>query len=921
MPSSASNAIKQANTLGQSIWLDSISRDMIKSGELARLVETGVSGVTSNPSIFEKAVSSGASYDEALLKYAESGGEVRRIFEGLAVEDIRDAAVVLDPVYKQSKGKDGFVSIEVSPKLARDTAGTIEEARRLYKSIGRPNVMIKVPGTPEGIPAVRALIGEGINVNVTLLFSIKAYMESARAYMAGLRDYTAAGKGSPSHIASVASFFVSRVDAAADKLLDNPPRQAPGVDPAKLKSQVGIANAKLAYSEFQRMFSGAGFGDLRRAGAQVQRPLWASTSTKDPKLPDTMYVDNLIGQDTVNTLPPATLTAFLEHGNVSESLVRGVEVARAYVQQLGELGISLDAITDGLLVAGVKAFDDSYDKLLKEIETKLARLSDALEAPAGSATGLGKHGVAVRAEIARLKKKDIAQRIWARDESLWVEPSAGGARAKDRLGWLDLPETMTERGAEATAFADEVNRAGLRSAVVLGMGGSSLATETVRSVFASAGQPRPVRILDSPVWRGDDPRARADLFIVSSKSGTTSEPLALERYFRSHGATGKTVDSGASRFVAITDPDTPLAKRSPEFRRVFLAPPDVGGRFSALTEFGLVSYALMGLDISMLAARAKTMSQACRSSGAENPGLLLGTTLGVLAKKGRDKVTIITSPGFERFGLWVEQLLAESTGKDGKGLVPVTGEQLPDDLDAGKYGDDRVFVILTGPLQEKAATRWEQTRATLKKSLEAYGHPVVRLEVPEPYAIAGEFFRWEFAVAVAGHILGVYPFDEPDVASAKQKTTETLQRGWAGAVPHGSLSEAVERLLLQRKPGDYLAVAAYMPEPDAPEPALALLRSAISLRTGMATMFGYGPRYLHSTGQLHKGGPDKALVLVLIQKDGHSPADGKELQRLFMAQASGDVEALRARGKRVEFVSAGRELGSEISALVNSWKI
>lgn len=932
------NAIKQANALGQSIWLDSISRDMIKSGELARMVETGISGVTSNPSIFEKALSEGASYDEALTQFAHSGGDVRRIFEGLAVDDIRDAADVLRKVYVRTGTKDGYVSIEVSPKLARDTAGTIEEARRLFKSIGRPNVMIKVPGTPEGIPAVRTLIGEGINVNVTLLFSISAYRQSAEAYIAGLRDYIAAGRASPGHIASVASFFVSRVDTAADRLLEKPPKTVVGVDPEQLKSKIGIANAKLAYAEFEKLFHGQSLWDLREAEVQAQRPLWASTSTKNPKLPDTMYVDGLIGPDTVNTVPQATLTAFLEHGNPSGSLTKGVREAHLQVQQLADLGISLDGITDDLLTAGVKAFADSYDKLLKQIEDKLARLSSlpkpgvgqhappvpASEHVSGDRYSFGQAAGAVEAEMERVEREQVIRRIWDRDESVWPLPPAGSARAKDRLGWLALPATAAERGAEMVSFAGQVRSEGFDNTVLIGMGGSSAAAEAIRDVLAppyaltvlDTVEPETVQArLNTMRGRGESSLGRT-LFVVASKSGTTIEVIELEQACRQLLAEHGTKDA-SRQFVAITDAGTPLGERLTEFRRVFSAPPDVGGRFSALSEAGLLPAALMGADLRKAAASTR-MAELCKGPASQNPGVKLGVSLAVLAQSGKDKVTFIAPPPLMTLAMWVEQMLAESLAKNGSGVVPVVDEHL---YSPAAYGADRVFVYLR--LQGGAA----QAEDALVDRLEASGAPVIRISLEDKYELQAEFFKWEFATAVAANCLGVYPFDEPEVASAKARTSEELKRGWAAAVPEVGLAHALEQMLRQRRSRDYVAVLAYVPESDDFARAIAGLREGITGRTRMATTFGYGPRYLHSTGQLHKGGPDSCMALVLVM-DTVPGRDGKaqRMARLLRAQASGDVQALRDRGVRAAFVNLGAsEHGvnpvAELAALGEAWRI
>lgn len=364
------NNIKKSLENGQSIWLDTISRDMLRSGELQRIVDLGVTGVTSNPSIFDKAIAESDIYDDSLIEYARDGADRETIFERLAVDDIRDAADVLRPVYDNAGRRDGFVSIEVSPTLAHDTDGTVTEARRLWAAIDRPNIMVKVPGTPAGVPAIKALISDGINVNVTLLFAIKAYTTAANAYIEGLNEFAMSGQGTPGSVASVASFFVSRVDISVDNILPQG---------HELRGKIGIANAKLAYAEFNQMFDrnlggGGSFFPLHTTGAQVQRPLWASTGVKNPDYRDTMYVDGLMGPDTVNTVPEATMDALLDHGTPGAALTEGLDEARAQIGALGDAGVSLDAITSDLLAAGVKAFADSYESLLGRIDAKLQAL-------------------------------------------------------------------------------------------------------------------------------------------------------------------------------------------------------------------------------------------------------------------------------------------------------------------------------------------------------------------------------------------------------------------------------------------------------------------------------------------------------------------------------------------------------------------
>src|SRR3984893_1019046 len=429
------NILKQH---GQSVWLDFLARGFVARGDLQKLVDTdGVKGVTSNPSIFEKAIASSDEYDGAIAKALKKGDRpVAELFELLAVEDIQHAADVLRPVYEHLEGGDGFVSLEVSPYLAMDTRGTIGEAERLWKEVHRKNLMVKVPATPEGLPAIRHLIGEGISINITLLFSQKVYVQVAEAYLAGLEKYLAAG-GDPSHVASVASFFVSRIDSAVDKALDE--KIAKANDPtekerlAALKGKVAIANAKLAYQEYKRLFSGARWEKLKAKGAKPQRLLWASTGTKNKDYSDVLYVEELIGPNTVNTVPPATLDAFRDHGTPRDSLEENIEDAKHVLDELEKSGISLDAITAELVKAGVKQFADAADKLYGAVAHKRAVVLgagiDRQEMKLGNDTGK-----AVEKSTEDWRASAKIRRLWQHDKSVWT-----GTDEDKWLGWLNSP--------------------------------------------------------------------------------------------------------------------------------------------------------------------------------------------------------------------------------------------------------------------------------------------------------------------------------------------------------------------------------------------------------------------------------------------------------------------------------------------------
>src|ERR1700737_4552574 len=418
------NPVKALENHGQAGWFDFLARGFVAKGDLKKLIDTdGVKGVTSNPSIFEKAIGSSDEYAGAIAQALKSGDRpVAELFEQLAIEDIQHATDVLRPVYDHLEGADGFVSLEVSPYLAMETKGTIAEAERLWKHVNRKNLMVKVPATPEGLPAIQHLIGEGISINITLLFSQKVYVQVAEAYLSGLEKYVAGG-GDPSHVASVASFFVSRIDSAVDKQLDEKIAQAN--DPtekerlAALKGKVAIANANLAYQEYKRLFSGTRWDRLAAKGARPQRLLWASTGTKNKDYSDVLYVEELIGPNTINTVPPATLDAFRDHGKVRDSLEENIEDARRVLAELEKSGISLDAITADLVKDGVKQFADAADKLYGAVAHKravvLAHGIDRQELKLGSHIDK-----AVEKSTEEWRAAAKIRRLWQHDKSVWT---------------------------------------------------------------------------------------------------------------------------------------------------------------------------------------------------------------------------------------------------------------------------------------------------------------------------------------------------------------------------------------------------------------------------------------------------------------------------------------------------------------------
>jgi transaldolase / glucose-6-phosphate isomerase len=924
---------------GQSIWLDSIRRRQIRSGELEKLIdEDGLRGETANPTIFEKAISGSSDYDEQISQLADQGLDANAIYERVATDDVRMACDVFRPLYDQLDGTDGFVSLEVSPKLAYNTQGTIEEVRRFWKIVDRPNLMIKIPGTKEGVPAIEQALYEGMNINITLLFAVEAYEAVAWAYVRALERRVAEGKPID-RLASVASFFVSRIDTLADKLIDDrlkndqvpqTPRTAGGQEYGalnSLKGKLAIANAKIAYERFKKIFTDPRFQALQAKGAKVQRPLWASTSTKNPAYSDVMYVEELIGPDTVNTLPLETLLAFKDHGHVERTVDKDVDQARAQIQKFESLGLSLQAVTDQVLKEGVDKFDQSLDQLLQVIDQKRTAIKQGVSPRASAALGGDGKGVAQRLE--EVKKNDLAQRLWQYDASLWTQNPEHQAKIRNRLGWLTVATAMKQQIRALQDFTDEVIADGFKHVLLLGMGGSSLAPEVMQYTFGIApGHPN-LAVLDT-----SDPATIHEylrelnphdtLYLVSSKSGATLETLSFYRYYYEHVCEAKGDKAGAS-FVAITDPGTPLEKLAKErgFRRIFANPADIGGRYSALSYFGLVPAALMGVDLGKLLDRAAGMMRACEVGvpAEHNPGLGLGMTLGELYSQGRDKITFVLSPQVQKFGSWLEQLLAESTGKasettgQGEGLVPVDGETLgPPEV----YGDDRVFIYLRLDGDENDGL--DKGVAALEQA----GQPVVRLSLSDPYALGGEFFRWEFATAVASALMGINAFDEPNVAESKENTQRVLdeykeacklpesnpifsQNGillyWNQAHgQHERLEDYVREFLDQTRPHDYIALMAYLTHSPASDHAFATSRVELRARYHTATTLGYGPRFLHSTGQLHKGGTNEGVFIQITGtdlKDASIPGEEYTFGVLKEAQALGDLQALHDHQRRV----------------------
>ena len=921
MSSSDANPLKQLEACGQAPWLDYLKRSLVGSGELKTMIERdGLKGVTSNPSIFQKAIGESDEYTDDIKAFLTKGDHsIVEIYEYLAMADIRAAADVLKPVYDATDGRDGYVSLECSPYLADETEGTVTEAQHLWDSVKKPNLMVKVPGTPNGVPAIRRTIAAGINVNVTLLFSIEAYEQVVEAYIGGLEDLKAKG-GDVSKIGSVASFFVSRIDSAVDKKLEGVSDKTAA---EKLKGKVAIASAKVAYDRYKTLFSGPRWDALAKAGAKTQRLLWASTSVKDKALKDTLYVEALIGKDTVDTIPPATMDAFRDHGVVkADAIEDDLEGARQTLKTLKDLGVSLDDITKALVVDGVQQFADAFDKLFSSIAGHRREVLGDARPTLEIISGSDATKAAFDAEMETWRKDGLIRKLWAMDKSLWTSAD------EDKWGgWLDIVGKELADPA-LQAFAEDVKKTGFTDVVLLGMGGSSLGPEVLSETFGrlegaprfhmlDATDPQQIHTLDAAI------EIKTALFITSSKSGGTLEPNIFTDYYLSQldKAVGK--DKVGEHFVAVTDPGSPFEKRAKDlkFRHIFYGVPSIGGRYSVLSKFGLVPAAAMGVDVKKFLEITNEIVRTCGANTppSDNPGVQLGVALGVSASKlGRDKITIIASPGIADLGAWLEQLMAESTGKHGKGLIPLTDEPLGPIAD---YGSDRFFAYLE--LDGQADKGQEAAVAALAKA----GHPVAHIKVKDIWHIGQEFFRWEIATAVAGAVIGINPFDQPDVEASKKKTSAlTAEYEKSQTLPkdepifrengvalyadarnaeelgrHNTLGGYLKSHFDRIEAGDYATFLAYLERNKAHTGTLTEIRTFVRDKTHAATCVGFGPRFQHSTGQAYKGGPNTGVFMQItcddpndIQVPGHHYTFGV----VKAAQAMGDLGVLDERGRR-----------------------
>jgi len=720
---------------------------------------------------------------------------------------------------------------------------------------------------------------------------------------------------------------------------------------AKLQSilgKVAIANGKLTYEAYQRIFSSPRWKALAAKGAQTQRVLWASTSTKNPNYRDVLYIEELLGPDTVNTVPPATLDAFRDHGKPRQSLTESLDAARKTMTDLAGVGIVMKDVTDKLTTDGVKLFADAFDTLLAAVEKNTKRSTTPTPQVNQQTASLPADiDAAVKKNLNDWRASGKVRRLWQGDASLWTNEDEA-----NWLGWLGITDEQLANAAKLKEIADEVKSAGFSDVLLLGMGGSSLCPEVLALTFAQTpGFPR-LHILDStdPAQiRSVEKRVNLakTLFIVSSKSGSTLEPNIYKQYFFERVQQTIGADKAGSHFIAITDPGSKMqqvAERN-RFRHIFYGLPSIGGRYSALSNFGMVPAAVMGLDIGKFLQRTKEMVEACKASTPveRNPGVMLGLIMGTAAKLGHDKITLVTSPGISDLGAWLEQLIAESTGKIGKGIIPVDRENIgaPE-----TYGNDRIFAYLR--LEGASDAAQDAKVATLEKS----GHSVIRIAVSDTYSLGQEFFRWEIATAVAGSILGINAFNQPDVEASKivtkqltsayessgslpaekpileeagfklftddKNATALAQAAGSGLSSDSPLKNYLRAHLARLGAGDYFALLGYVEMNAEHESLLQTLRMTVRDRKRVATCLGFGPRFLHSTGQAYKGGPNSGVFLQITCDEAQDlPVPGQKYTFgvVKAAQARGDFQVLADRKRRVLRVHLSSDVKAGLTKL------
>ena len=916
---------------GQSIWLSTLRRRLVDGGDLQHLIEArALSGIESDLEFLSGALSRGNEYGAPLRRLLDEGLDVDTIGEHLLAEEARAAAEVLTPLYEQSSGREGFVSINIVSGCTDDPQSMSAAIHRAAGLIERPNVMFKVPATDSGFAVVEAMTAEGYHIHVGPLFSVPSVRRAVEAFAGGLRRRTEAGGAAD--VTSAISFGVAPLDIAVDDLLGDLIRDS-ARDTSREESLVGsiaVATAKVVCREQRELLHRKLGSEVAAPSSSLQRIIWTNTATKNPRFGEFHYIEDLVGPDSGLSLSRSSVEAFHRRGVVAATLGRSVDEATEILVELADVGIDLEDLGRRLEQRANDKLAAASDRFVSTVGRACAALGANKPTASRLTLGGGRWWGAVEEVPAELQPADVTDgladlmpRLWAKDPSLWSDEPQEQELIYNRLGWIDLIEPMSFESLPAGRLASRMVDGDIEDIVVLGMGGSSLCAEVFRNVFGIDNVWVLASTVPSVVKRvAEHVDPARTLVVVSSKSGTTLETRMLADYF--YALATPMLESPGERFVAVTDPGTPLEQAAHErnFQGLWLTPPDVGGRFSAFTHFGVLPMALMELDVGAILESAQRMAASCAAEVpvALNPAALLGVALHEGFRTGRDKLTFLCDEGLAPFAAWAEQLVAESLGKDGVGLVPIVGEPAGD---PGDYGNDRLFVGMElGPEPDARLQR-------LLDQLEAE-HPVMRFHLDDRSEIGAELFRWELGTAVAGALMEINPFDEPDVQAGKRRTIEILEDAGAGsaAAPapvdagkgwavFADLERDAELAARHRGEGlqswlnahlgraavpDYVGLQVFLAADSETRDRLDDIRWILRDRLGVATSLGWGPGYLHSTGQLHKGGPDTGVFLLVTATDTEDlecPGFDYSFEQLARAQALGDLRALQERGRRV----------------------
>lgn len=892
-------------------WLDHVSRHLFVSGELSKMVQKNmIGGVISDLCVMERILFQEEGYDPFLKQLAGKGKTSIQILDHLLLEDLRLATAILLPVYKRSEGKYGFVSAALQPSSLQDPREMVDEAQRLCKAVKQPNLMIRIPATDSGLEAATRCVAEGIHVHISLVFSQERFHQAVDACFRGLETRVASGR-KIQNVRSAIGFCLRQLDERMDRILEERAAQLKGKDKTAVRSlqgKIAVAVAQLVWEKYQERLSEGRFVALHRLGAHRPLLLWGGNPADGISYPKTLN-----HQEVSWIIDPSAFSQLLE--NKAGRSLSGAKVDKSIrvLEQLQEMEISLSGKERQWQEQEIHSLNAATDSLLTTLgERREAALVESRQIIRGYPweDKLNQRMDAWSAE-------GFGKRLWAMDPTLWKadEPDHQEEIGR-RLGWLRLPEWMHTQIDGINQFVEKVRRAGFTHALLCGMGGSALTPEVLRQTFDITKGYLDLTILDSTdpaavLAAGARSNLENTLFIISSKSGSTLETSAFFQYFWEKLRTLKNMRAGEN-FVAITDPGTAMeqAARKCQFRHIFLNPPDMGGRYAALSYAGMVPAALMGINISRLLERARRMMMACgpRVVPLHNPAFFLGAMMGISALEGRDKITFILSEKIASLGPWMEQLLAESTGKEGLGVVPVEGEP-PGNPDL--YGKDRLFLYL------RIGSKLDKYVNALIKT----GHPVITLHLEDGYDLGAEFLRWEIATVAACRVLGVNPFDQPNVQEVKDLTREILtEHANKGRIPMSpnamspkdpAFPLALLKHLRSLKKGDFIALNAFFERNQRRIKLLQEIRVALRSMTKAATTAGFGPRFLHSTGQLHKGGPNTGVFLQFCAHDNMEaevPGTYYTFDKLIAAQAMGDYATLTGRHRRILLIDLEKDV-------------